>query len=30
MKDIKWSKAEKKVAREAFDMSYHRECKKNY
>jgi hypothetical protein len=28
MNDINWSKAEKKVAKEAFDMAYHRECKK--
>lgn len=28
MNDIKWTKAEKKVAKEAFDLAYQRECKK--
>lgn len=28
MNDIKWSKAEKKVAKEAFDKAYQRECNK--
>lgn len=28
MNDIKWTNAEKKVAKEAFDMAYQRECKK--
>ncbi len=28
MNDFKWSKAEKKVAKEAFEMAYQRECKK--
>jgi hypothetical protein len=26
MNDIKWSKAEKKIARKAFDLAYDREC----
>ncbi len=26
MRDLKWSKAEKKIARRAFDMAYAREC----
>ena len=26
MHDIKWSKAEKKTARKAFDLAYNREC----
>ena len=26
MNDIKWSKAEKKAARKAFDLAYEREC----
>ena len=28
MNDIKWTKAEKKVAKEAFDLAYQRESKK--
>ena len=28
MNDIKWTKAEKKIAKEAFDMAYQRECNK--
>lgn len=28
MNDIKWTKAEKKVAKEAFEMAYQRECQK--
>ena len=28
MNDIKWSKAEKKIAKEAFDKAYQRESKK--
>jgi hypothetical protein len=28
MSDVQWTKAEKKIAKEAFDLAYQRECKK--